>query len=203
MGMRFRGSAIALVLVTGFLVTLSGQQPAQPGANQDAFRFKSGVELVNVTATVSDASGRFVSGLGIDDFIVYEDDVRQDVTHFSAERVPGQPGHRARHERQHGRRQDRRCEGRAGSVSLRPARSSRTRSSSTASATARRCSRDGRPTASCCPARSAASRRTAARRCTTRWPKRSRWPARAGIGRRRSSSSPTATTRRAAPALAT
>jgi Ca-activated chloride channel family protein len=78
------------VLVTGFLVTLSGQQPqpAQSGANQDSFRFKSGVELVNVTATVSDASGRFVSGLGTDDFIVYEDDVRQDITHFSAERVP-------------------------------------------------------------------------------------------------------------------
>ena len=54
----------------------------------DGFRFKSGIELINVTATVSDASGRFVSGLKQDDFAVYEDDERVDVTHFSAERVP-------------------------------------------------------------------------------------------------------------------
>ncbi len=41
-----------------------------------------------MTATVSDASGRFVSGLKQDDFVVYEDDQPQAVTHFSAERVP-------------------------------------------------------------------------------------------------------------------
>jgi Ca-activated chloride channel homolog len=52
------------------------------------FRFRSGVELVNVTATVSDSDGRFVPNLTQDDFIVYEDEKRVDVTHFSAERVP-------------------------------------------------------------------------------------------------------------------
>src|SRR5215831_8787339 len=52
------------------------------------FRFRSGVELVNVTATVSDADGRFVPNLTQDDFVVYEDETRVDVTHFSAERVP-------------------------------------------------------------------------------------------------------------------
>jgi Ca-activated chloride channel family protein len=52
------------------------------------FRFRSGVELVNVTATVSDADGRFVSNLTQDDFVVYEDDRPVGVTHFSAERVP-------------------------------------------------------------------------------------------------------------------
>jgi Ca-activated chloride channel family protein len=52
------------------------------------FRFRTGVELVNVTATVSDADGRFVPNLTQDDFTVYEDDRRVDVTHFSAERVP-------------------------------------------------------------------------------------------------------------------
>ncbi len=54
----------------------------------DRFRFKSGVELVNVTATVTDADGHFVSGLTKDDFIVYEDGQVQDVTNFSNERVP-------------------------------------------------------------------------------------------------------------------
>ena len=55
---------------------------------QEGFRFQSGVELVNVTATVTDARGRFVSGLGPEDFAVYEDGERQVVTHFRNERVP-------------------------------------------------------------------------------------------------------------------
>ncbi len=61
---------------------------ARAQEKEQGFRFKSGVELINVTATVSDASGRFVPGLHQDDFLVYEDDERVDVTHFSAERVP-------------------------------------------------------------------------------------------------------------------
>ena len=60
------------------------QQPQRP----DGFRFRAGVDLINVSATVTDASGRFVSGLHQDDFLVFEDDVPQEVTHFSAERVP-------------------------------------------------------------------------------------------------------------------
>jgi Ca-activated chloride channel family protein len=55
---------------------------------QEGFRFKSGVELINVTATVSDEDGRFVSGLQQDDFTVFEDGERQEVSHFSNERVP-------------------------------------------------------------------------------------------------------------------
>jgi Ca-activated chloride channel homolog len=58
------------------------------GQKQDDFRFRSGVELVNVTATVTDRNGRFVPGLRQDDFIIYEDNVKQDVSHFSNERVP-------------------------------------------------------------------------------------------------------------------
>ena len=40
------------------VVTLSSTRLA----GQDGFRFRSGVELVNVTATVTDRSGRFVPG---------------------------------------------------------------------------------------------------------------------------------------------
>jgi VWFA-related protein len=76
-----------VVIAIGFGVgTLRGQQPATEG--QEAFRFKSGVDLINVSATVSDRSGRFVPGLRKEDFVVYEDDVPVEVTHFSAERVP-------------------------------------------------------------------------------------------------------------------
>jgi Ca-activated chloride channel family protein len=56
--------------------------------DQDGFSFHSGVELVNVTATVTDKDGRFVSGLQKEDFTVLEDGQRQEVSHFSNERVP-------------------------------------------------------------------------------------------------------------------
>ncbi len=62
--------------------------PPEKGQDQGGFRFRAGVDLINVSATVTDASGRFVPGLHQDDFIVYEDGVPQQVTHFSAERVP-------------------------------------------------------------------------------------------------------------------
>src|SRR4051794_16991364 len=83
-------AAAVLVAAVCAVTVLAAQQPAveRAGGQNDPFKFKSGVELINVTATVSDSNGRFVSGLRQDDFIVYEDDVRQDVTHFSAERVP-------------------------------------------------------------------------------------------------------------------
>jgi VWFA-related protein len=58
------------------------------GQNQDDFRFRSGVELVNVTATVTDKNGRFVPGLRQDDFAIYEDTVRQEISHFDNDRVP-------------------------------------------------------------------------------------------------------------------
>jgi Ca-activated chloride channel family protein len=62
---------------------------AVPGAqSQEGFRFRSGVDLVNVTATVTDEDGRFVSGLRREDFSVYEDGKLQDVSHFSNDRVP-------------------------------------------------------------------------------------------------------------------
>jgi VWFA-related protein len=55
---------------------------------QDGFRFRSGVELINVTATVTDDDGRFVSNLTKGDFTLYEDGNLQEITHFSNERVP-------------------------------------------------------------------------------------------------------------------
>ena len=57
-------------------------------AAQDGFKLKSKVELINVTATVSDDSGRFVAGLHQNDFTVYEDNEKQDIRFFSADRVP-------------------------------------------------------------------------------------------------------------------
>ena len=64
------------------------QRAPLPDARGDLPRYTGGVDLVTVTATVSDASGRFVRGLQADDFVVYEDGTPQEVTSFSADRVP-------------------------------------------------------------------------------------------------------------------
>ena len=78
----------AVVLTAGLLlISLHAQEPP-PQTPEAEFRFKSGVELINVTATVSDGTGRFVPGLRQEDFAVYEDGRPQAVSHFSAERVP-------------------------------------------------------------------------------------------------------------------
>lgn len=78
----------AVVLL--FVVSLQGGQQSSlpPSTSFDGARFRSGVDLISVTATVSDQNGRFVSGLGKEDFVVYEDDEPVDLTHFSTERVP-------------------------------------------------------------------------------------------------------------------
>lgn len=56
--------------------------------SQGGTSFQGGVELIHVTATVTDDDGRFVRGLGQKDFAIFEDGQRQDVTYFSDERVP-------------------------------------------------------------------------------------------------------------------
>lgn len=72
-----------MVAAAGALVGAQQQEQDPQG-----FRFRTGVELVNVTATVTDASGRFVGGLTKDDFRVYDDGNLQAISHFSSERVP-------------------------------------------------------------------------------------------------------------------
>lgn len=70
-------SAIVLALATSLV-----------GQEQGGFKFKSGVELINVTATVTDRSGRFYGRLRKEDFLVYEDNKPVEISHFSAERTP-------------------------------------------------------------------------------------------------------------------
>ena len=61
-------------------------QGAEPADRDGVFRV--GIELINVSATVTDARGRFVDGLTQDDFLVYEDGEPVEITQFDNERVP-------------------------------------------------------------------------------------------------------------------
>ncbi len=75
----------ALVVASGALPSAQQTAPRQEG---DGFRFRTGVELINVAVSVSDLNGRYIAGLRQDDFVLYEDGVEQQITHFSSERVP-------------------------------------------------------------------------------------------------------------------
>ncbi len=83
--------SIAVLLLAAAVALQAQQPPAAPrdgGDSRDGLHFSSGVELVNVTATVLDSNGRFVPGLTRDDFVVYENDEPQEVAYFSTDRVP-------------------------------------------------------------------------------------------------------------------
>ncbi len=74
-----------LVAAAALLIAFA---PTQERPQEQGFSFRSNVDLINVTVTVTDGHGRFVSGLNKDDFDVYEDGVLQQTSHFDAERVP-------------------------------------------------------------------------------------------------------------------
>lgn len=67
------------IMLLGVVLTASatGQEPAQV--------FKSGTELVYLTATVTDRTGRPMGQLRQEDFTVYEDDVRQEIAFFGVD----------------------------------------------------------------------------------------------------------------------
>jgi VWFA-related protein len=74
---------LALVAATPAISVAQGQaeQSAQP-------TFKSGIDLVTVTATVRDRRGRLVQGLEIKDFEVLDNGVRRPIADFRAEPTP-------------------------------------------------------------------------------------------------------------------
>jgi len=82
---QFRAYAAGRLAMAALSLLVASAAPARA---QDPFRFRTGVDLINVSATVTDRSGRIVEGLSRTDFLVYEDDHLVEVTHFSAERVP-------------------------------------------------------------------------------------------------------------------
>ncbi len=87
-GVHVAGAGIvAAVLIASIGVNAERAGQAQQGQGA-GFSFRTSVELINVTATVTDAQGHFVSGLKADDFQVYEDGKLQTISQFDSERVP-------------------------------------------------------------------------------------------------------------------
>jgi len=83
-------SRTVLTIIAGVVVAGVGaraQQSSQTTPNP-GFTFRTSVDLINVTATVTDSQGRFVPGLRMEDFEVYEDGKLQKISQFDSERVP-------------------------------------------------------------------------------------------------------------------
>ena len=80
-----RGRFLPVVLCLGLLC----QPMVYPQAPQDPnYKFKSAVNLVSFTATITDSSGRYVSGLTKDNVSLFEDGTRQQLAMFKFEPEP-------------------------------------------------------------------------------------------------------------------
>jgi VWFA-related protein len=75
-----------VALAGALFVVLSAGARGQD--KQEKFTFRSGVELVSVSVTVTDSAGRFVGNLKATDFTLLEDGKEQSIAQFEAERVP-------------------------------------------------------------------------------------------------------------------
>lgn len=75
--------ALAIAFYSFFVLpfSFSGQEPPR-------FDTTTTIDIVSVPVTVTNRSGRFVSGLTVDDFEISDAGVRRTLTQFSAERVP-------------------------------------------------------------------------------------------------------------------
>ena len=61
---------------------------AATGSDVPQTTFRSGVDLVALSVVVTDGQQNFVTGLAADNFAVFEDGIRQDVSFFAAGEVP-------------------------------------------------------------------------------------------------------------------
>jgi VWFA-related protein len=70
--------------------TPGAQQTPPPPAPADRQRpsFRAGIDIVSLNVTVTDGSNRYVTDLGENEFAVFEDGVKQNITFFSRRQQP-------------------------------------------------------------------------------------------------------------------
>ena len=78
---------IAQPRVVPVAVASTAQEPAQ-GQPPVQIPFRAGVDLVSLNVTVADGSGKYVTDLTAEDFNVFEDGVKQEVTFFNRTNLP-------------------------------------------------------------------------------------------------------------------
>jgi Ca-activated chloride channel family protein len=95
---RLRSSGTAAAIVAACCVVSFAQQPTpaperQPQtspapASEGSQTFRSNIDIVSLNVTVTDSMGHYVGDLTEDDFLVFENGVKQDTTFFSHRQAP-------------------------------------------------------------------------------------------------------------------
>lgn len=86
--------ATGAALVAALQITFAQTQPpsppatAGPGGQRQQPSFRAGVDLVSLNVTVTDGTARYVTDLTGEDFNVFEDGVKQEVTFFNRTNLP-------------------------------------------------------------------------------------------------------------------
>jgi Ca-activated chloride channel family protein len=78
----------ALVVTGALALVITHAQTPQPQRPAQTPSFRAGVELVSLNVTVTDGAGKYVTDLEQEDFGVYEDGVKQDVSFFNKTNLP-------------------------------------------------------------------------------------------------------------------
>jgi Ca-activated chloride channel family protein len=85
---RFR-RAIVVITVAAAVQIVGAQPPPQPPPPQaPQVPFRAGIDLVSLNVTVTDGTTRYITDLAADEFTVFEDGVKQDVTFFNRTNLP-------------------------------------------------------------------------------------------------------------------
>lgn len=84
--LRRRWRPTVAALIVGLAALGSVRTPGQQ--DDPRVHFRTSIDLVNVTVTVTDRQGRFVRNLTPNDFVIYEDGRPQPLTYFASERAP-------------------------------------------------------------------------------------------------------------------
>jgi Ca-activated chloride channel homolog len=80
----FVTNAVA-AMVAASMIMVAAQTPARP---EQPTLFRAGVDLVSLNVTVVDGQNRYLTDLTEDDFSVYEDGVKQQLTYFNRTSLP-------------------------------------------------------------------------------------------------------------------
>jgi Ca-activated chloride channel family protein len=81
---HWRLALAAVGFVAATVQSGRAQNPAQP----PQVPFRAGVDLVSLNVTVTEGTGRYITDLTAEDFNVFEDGVKQDVTFFTRTNLP-------------------------------------------------------------------------------------------------------------------
>lgn len=79
---------VAAVLASLPIVSAGQTRPAAQAPRGEQPAFRAGVDLVSLNVTVTDGTSKYVTSLDQDDFSVFEDGAKQDITFFTKTNLP-------------------------------------------------------------------------------------------------------------------